>query len=427
MNYNISKRLYAFTAALITALSFLTGCSNEKRGSVPSSNGNGNSGNTSTQMSNKVDYSDTEVYYYDTAVENIVEDSDSGVTYANNELILSADDSFSYSDAESLALSYSGEIVGYIEIVNHYQIKFSQTFSHDELLALCEEIALEEGIESAYTNTFQTMSVSGSKDVYDILPRYEPNDSMWNGHWDDGNDTNWGAKAIHADTAWGYKDLMTPIKIGLIDTNFAVTHDDLTFAARYENDSYTFTESHGTHVAGTMGADFDDGVGISGIYPFAAGNMYGVSVYGMRNSMNSAGLTGTVEMEYAVAKLLTNNVKVINVSMGFDNPTLISRLAQDTAYRNEVIKYIGMPIRDFLRKCLVKNFDFLIVAAAGNESNSGFGLLPSEYSSRFNLAKYIDETDTSIFPFCIMYPNGDLRFFAILIHLLSLQAYHTFV
>ena len=390
MKNNAIKKLSAAVAVFIMSLNTLTGCSDKGGGTAPSHKVQ--EGNTSIQLNNSVDYSETEVYCYNTPSENIAEDSDTGIVYADNELILSADDSLKFSDVEKLADEYSGEIVGYIEIVNHYQIKLSQSYSYEELLTLCDEIALKNGVESVYSNIFQSVATDGSKDVYDLLPRFTPNDALWSKHWDNGNDVNWGIKAIHADTAWGYRDLMTPIKIGLIDNCFAVSHDDLTFAARYENDNLNISDSHGTHVAGTMAADFNDGVGISGVYPFGAGNLYGIAFNGTDTNYNN--MCGTMQVQYCLSKLLVNNVKVINGSFGFHEPQDAIHRAITTGDDRQFID-IGIQMRDFIRKFLNKNIDFLIVSAAGNDSDKGYGILPSEYASWFNLAKFVDENDTS--------------------------------
>ena len=64
-----------------------------------------------------------EITYYDTPDENIVQNDDNGMIYANNEILLSAAENASYQDIEALAEKYDAEIKGYIEVVGEYHNK----------------------------------------------------------------------------------------------------------------------------------------------------------------------------------------------------------------------------------------------------------------------------------------------------------------
>ena len=65
-------------------------------------------------------------------------------------------------------------------------------------------------------------------------------------------------------------------------------------------------------------------------------------------------LTGYMEWKYALAKLITSNCKVINVSMGLTKPDADVSMEQ------------GNILGSFLDKMLHKGYDFVIVQSAGN-------------------------------------------------------------
>lgn len=78
-------------------------------------------------------------------------------------------------------------------------------------------------------------------------------------------------KAIDAPGAWVYRDQMKPVNVGVIEEIFDFYHEDLTFQEMpFGNVSamgpykynglgwWTSEQSHGTHVAGIIGADFDN-------------------------------------------------------------------------------------------------------------------------------------------------------------------------
>ena len=51
-------------------------------------------------------------------------------------------------------------------------------------------------------------------------------------------------------------------KTGVLDVGFADVHDDLTYG---RNLTPGQEDEHGTHVAGTIGADFNNGEGVDGV------------------------------------------------------------------------------------------------------------------------------------------------------------------
>ncbi len=311
------------------------------------------------QKSNSQAAENTENYYSTPDTDNVVTDEKSGEKYVNNELLLSANENSNYSDIEKLAKTYNAEIVGYIKAFDEYQIRFKEAYSKSNLLEIIDNFEKDELVEYASLNYGMNLSPNGY---------YTPNDPWGDGqNWDsnvpEGN--NWGVEAINAPQAWDHRDEMTEITIGLMDDGFE-DHDDLTFEWTRDYG----TKDHGCHVAGIMAADFDNNKGLSGVMPTKKSNGEKL-VKLMGITYNANDLCYIVEYKSALAELILRGTKVINISQGVHwNETDPSEgfwkdnNITDKA-RNETIT-LSKPMEAFLSRCINRNYDFVLVCAAGN-------------------------------------------------------------
>lgn len=155
---------------------------------------------------------------------------------------------------------------------------------------------------------------------------------------------------------------MTPVKVGLIDSMFEENHEDLNFFHiwnnsdplpnyEYVNPNIYSSNNHGTHVAGTLAAKFNNDKGISGVIPY--NKLYGVSREGVWSENSS--IDGTaMEWKYMLALLIGNDVKVINVSQN------------DRWIGLKAIEYNATILEKFIEKIINMGYDFVIVSSAGN-------------------------------------------------------------
>lgn len=171
----------------------------------------------------------------------------------------------------------------------------------------------------------------------------DPNDLYY------GNGTQWalnGDNGINAPGAWSYTTGSSSVRVGIIDTGVA-NHNDLTANIApgwdyFNGNSITSddTHSHGTHVAGIIGAVGNNAIGISGV-------CWNISIVPMQcaNEENRFPISTVVSaINDAASKWGTDEqIDIINYSVG--------GLGSSTAVRSAI-----------------SNFPGLFVWAAGNDT-----------------------------------------------------------
>jgi hypothetical protein len=164
----------------------------------------------------------------------------------------------------------------------------------------------------------------------------------------------WYLPANHTYDTWPVPPTLAPVKIGIIDSGIDLSHPELArrvIAARSFVGGKTPIDSqgHGTFVAGVIGAEVNDGVGIAGAFP-AAQLIVAKVVTSQR--------TIPVDAEArAIRWAVDQGARVINMSLGGVRDPL--RPSRDTYSRAE-----AEAVRYAVRHGV------LIVAAAGNGDQS---------------------------------------------------------
>ncbi len=329
---------------------------------------------------NQFDEDNVGEIYYQEIDEEHVSNIDDYISYADNEVLVVAGDGVSYSKIEKLAKSYNATIVGYIEQTGDYQLELNDTYTVDELESLITQLENEDMIDSASINYITEVS----EDTINYGDEWSEDIES-----DSTTGIAWNIKAINADLAWktldSFKDSeVNPVRVGLFDNGFDADHEDLGFAETFYNDDFDInTSSHGTHVAGIMAASSSDDTGICGIYPYGEGNLYGVSKSGITKLTENK--VSSMKYRIALAELIFRNVKVINVSQGWDweNYEEVVNNWNETRYASYIDT--SNSLADFLQRTLNKGFDFIIVCSAGNDSKNSTEHLESKYNSQLTL------------------------------------------
>lgn len=288
-----------------------------------------------------------------------------GDRYFKNQILATACDNVSFEAMESLVHSMNAEIVGYIELTNDYQIEFNYDLSVEELFNISDKLSENPDIEFSAPNII-------FESVCNSLPDDKEIQAIGTNNKIKINSNNANIYAIKAPDAWDY--FMHPelgiatntVKIGVIDTDFYTEHEDLHFVKTWNNPQF-IRNTHGTLVAGVIGADFNNGIGIAGLCPKA--EMYGYA-FNARENEDINKMNNIMHLKYALALNIGNHTRVINISMA---PC-------------ENLKLGTRTIDIFLNKLLNKGYDFVIVNSAGNDakdakSNSYFANIDKSSSA----------------------------------------------
>jgi len=343
---------------------------------APAGNGNNNGGTTTepptTQPDIEPDYSES------------ISTSEYGWEYVDNQLLVHAVREVSRAEMETITERISTEIVEHMTFSNIFVIQFSSRKSVAELedyITYLEALPQIRFVHINYVSEFDEANFEA----------FEPNDP-WGSvpgfpiDWDV-NFYNWGVRKISAPYAWAHRNQFQPITVGVIDSEIDFGHEDL--YGWTVNPTGIAPQWHGTHVAGTIGATFNNGIGISGVAPNA--ELLGFNADRLREDARTH--------IRAFELLFDEGANVINFSRTTHGHALIFAASRgNTRARNFIYRYADA-MSDYLSGILSIEHEFLLVTAAGNTNDmmfsswdlrdfgfmsGGSGNINSRYTSFFN-------------------------------------------
>jgi subtilisin family serine protease len=319
-----------------------------------------------------------------------------GFRFVKGEILISATLDASYTDVYRLMAEHGGVIVGYISIVNEFQVCFGRETTEDELWGLIDVFMGNEIVVLATLNlvgdlwrevpsspeplggweywaaSFRTYTSPLTASIN--LP--PSNDTIWLEEWDDywegmAGGLNWGMEVIEMPRAWEFNELIAQNRssIGIIDSGFDYRHDDLEFAHVFRGniDERAGRGAHGTAVAGIIGSQSNNDRGIPGVLWDV--DLFAFDTDGITLEPTPVSISGfsLFRRKYAVANLFGVGANIINVSQGLSNRLVQTGLPP---YQLEFLSIEGESMGVFLQKYLDIGFDFLIVQSSGNSSIS---------------------------------------------------------
>ena len=136
------------------------------------------------------------------------------------------------------------------------------TTSHDELIARLTTLRADARVLHVVQDAMLAPAVVTSMS-FAVGP---PDDWTW--FLAPGGD-NWGLEMIRVPQMWNLNDAIRKaggagVATLVLDVGFQFVHPDLTYLTQS-----AFEHEHGTHVAGIIGATFDNNLGVDGVNPFA--------------------------------------------------------------------------------------------------------------------------------------------------------------
>lgn len=296
---------------------------------------------------------------------------DGGVHYVKEQLAITADEKYSYSDVEKFVKQNGGEIVGCIEFTNDYQIEFAGA-DYNTLLSKKEQVA------SALENSDVQLHEAFEFNYEDVTTA-------------DAKGGNWWREAIRLDKVEEEDKeenrTYENVKVGIIDSCFWTDNSDLSYAFEggeaYFNEPYRKDKDedeekeeakyqthlyHGTQVAGFIAAKKSNRDGIDGV----ANN---VTLFGISSSASHYNyFVSALFYKYALAKLFSKDCKVINLSGG--NDRLLVGAQNEIGNYPERLERYSNSLKMFLEKYIEAKREFVIVKCAGN--NNGYTWYESE-------------------------------------------------
>ncbi len=348
-----------------------------------------------------------EAYYKDVTEADVILNEETGILYVKNQILISGVPGEPKELFENLAAELGAEIVGYLEITNDYQLEFVTDKSAEELDAIIEAVKGHSFVSYAslniasyvtsyatsndalYQDNQTTTSKLIAEDVHETGYNTNKPDN-WEENLPDGD--NWGLEALKVPGAWDYKEYFEPVKVGIIDSYLYTRHKDLVYDDVL-NQASSIGGIHGTGVAGVIAAQHNNGTGISGVAT-------DVRLYGFDRCGKEIG--ESMQEKYALLNLIVNDVRVINMSFGY---TQIELKVGATMGNRNAIQYIDADAKikgEFLNKLLDMGYDYILVCAAGNDTddyvvrddNATYGFVPynkdkHSYSQIFE-GEYVD-------------------------------------
>jgi subtilisin family serine protease len=195
-----------------------------------------------------------------------------------------------------------GQIVGHIAVLHALELHYPTP-----RLAAAAAVILRGSPLVAWADEERVFSVLAQPSKARPNARLAPNDPLFVHQW--------GLNAIHAPTAWTHEVGTTnPVTAAVIDTGIDLNHPDLAgrvtagpnFVA--DNTDPQDDHFHGTHVAGTIGAASDNGLGVAGVD-------WGVRLLAVK-VMNANGQGSTCDITAGMVASVEAGVKVMNMSIG---------------------------------------------------------------------------------------------------------------
>ncbi|MBQ5825424.1 MAG: S8 family serine peptidase [Clostridia bacterium] len=291
---------------------------------------------------------------------------DEDIGYVENTvLIFFAEDAGFFDKLDALGQT-GGITVGSFPAMNLCVVRTAPS-DFTKLNELCEKLMQHSAVGLASICPARKLEQQYTPD--DPFTDYSWYTEYWNEESPYGN--NWWLEATDARGAWGYDSLYGDIEIGVVDGGFDTEHDELegkiSFPSAKEK-SRNRPNSHGTHVAGVIGAKADNGVGISGICQ----NSELICV----DWTPSDGQVWIADLAvlFGFGKVVEAGAKVVNFSVGISSSISDS----SKSFPSIVNSFDAFLYSYSMGSLLSKGYDFLVVQSAGNGNGAGYAVNASQ-------------------------------------------------
>ena len=243
-----------------------------------------------------------------------------------------------------LAAAHGAVLVGSVASARIYELRFPGAVVGD-LTTLRDTISASSDVEQVM------LALLGSSDA-------TVNDPKLTGDWsmDGTSGTNWALKMIKAPEAWD-STTGAGVPVAVIDVGFDTSHEDLVNRI-VSSAGYGDNPAHGTHVAGTICAEGNNGLGISGV-------AYDCSLSAYAVMEKATKIDNLVEVMHSAATA-EPAPRVVNISMGWG--TSFDCTAVKPWSEEQALQYAAVQAGSrALAAEAARHPEILWVVAAGNE------------------------------------------------------------
>ncbi|MBD3362839.1 S8 family serine peptidase [Candidatus Dojkabacteria bacterium] len=330
-----------------------------------------------------------EAYYQEPDLDNVIQTEEYGEVIADEILVVLKEDA-SKRDANKLAKSIGGKVVGEVEFINLFQIKTSVK-SEEQLNSLISEIQKYDYVEIVGPESFLFLKeIQGTAcTLYEDMYTVGENSKVY--------------QMVRLEEAWRYIKAsgvkLNKVHVGVTDSGLNTTSEELDgnvkISALSKDDENNVPDvnkkgkwdtggyNHGTAVTNMIGADWSNGgtIGVAG----GLGENLEITVSNLETGgreytaipVSNVDEEDLTEVAYygrgymvktfsKMVKQIENGATIINYSWGSEKPDLYN------SFDNAVF-------RKFLNKVAQKYPKVLFVAAAGNEADKGVALNGTNY------------------------------------------------
>ncbi len=288
--------------------------------------------------------------FFDGITDSDVVAIDESSGFVDDMVAVFIDERLSFTEKISLFNRCGGSLIGWCAPADLYVLRFS-SMTYKQVVAKCKTVEAVDGVVLA-------IPVSTYKTVSDATPN-DPFDTSEALVWDELNPegSNWWLEAIQARQAWDYSEYFSKIDIGVVDAGYDLEHPELAGRISFPSDrlaNRNYPDIHGCHVAGIIGANRNNGVGISGI----CDNSEFICVDWSPELLQ---LWHTeLAILFGFSEVVKAGAKVVNFSLG----TSGSRTSDTESFIESVFGTAALSL--MMSSLISKGYDFLAVQSAGN-------------------------------------------------------------
>jgi hypothetical protein len=319
-----------------------------------------------------------------------------GLAVSFNALVLVFEQGTTVADANLLLGDIGAEIVGgvpgragQVEGILFLRVP---TQTHQQMIDLLARLRADPLVKTAVQDALLETT---------LIPRAnDGNPADWNWH-STPITGNWGLELIRAPQLWNLNAALdkaiatgdaTRTVTGILDVGFANSHEDLV----YDQNLTPGTQAdHGTHVAGTIAATFDNGIGVDGVNPFAD-LVLNAPAFSTTGSTLARRTSWGEQMSAGFFTLINtrSDIEVVNISLGYNwGSAGIDQNSNTSA--QEIVEEQGaiFGLATVIQAIVHPERGLpIVVVAAGNDSNDipapggGFVLEDARWGSPFTYA-----------------------------------------